>query len=228
MRRPEPASMLSLLLVILLGYTSADGMCQAEFPAPVPDRPGGFILFYEGSLYSYALKAWNQSPQRYYESSRLFHSLERGVEQSSLQVGPVLGQEFHTVSAEGRHNVVREFAANGFVYEFSVYYSGERPQAVTRFFQSIQFSSQAKDPSRVRLIQCSLQLDGMASRLLDHHPFPQEARCPAGGAYFLEQNRSQFTIRCDGDHGLAPGYPCIDQTRQILEGPGKPLPRPDL
>lgn len=220
--------MLSLWLVMLLGYTSADGMCQAEFPAPVPDRPGGFILFHEGNLYSYALKAWNQSPQQYYESSRLFHSLEKGVEQRSLQVGPIRGQEFHTVSAEGRHNVVREFAANGFVYEFSVYYSGEQPEEVTRFFQSIQFSSQAKDPTRVGLIQCSLHLDGLASEMLDHRPFPKGPRCPAGGSYILEQNGSRFTIRCDGDHGLPAGYPRIDQTRQILEGPGQPLPRPDL
>lgn len=219
--------MLVALLATLLAYTSADGMCQADFPAPVPDRPGGFILFHNGNLYSYAFKAWNQSPERYYENSRLFRSLEKGVGQRSLRVGAVAGQEFHTVSAEGRHNLVQEFAANGFVYEFSVYYSGEQPAEVQQFLSSIRFSSQPKDPARIRLIQCSVQLDGLATQLLDHHPFPQEPRCPAGGAYILDQNGWQFTIHCDGDHGLPAGYPRIDQTRQILEGPGKPLPRPD-
>ena len=208
--------MLAALLVTLLAYTSADGMCQADFPAPVPDRPGGFILFHNGNLYSFAFKAWNQSPERYYENSRLFRSLEKGVSQRSLQVGRLAGQEFHTV------------AANGFVYEFSVYYSGEQPEEVHQFLHSIRFSEQLKDPARIRLIQCSVQLDGLATQLLDHHPFSQEPRCPAGGAYILEQNASSFTIHCDGDHGLPAGYPRIDQTRQILEGPGKPLPRPDL
>lgn len=221
-------SLLALLLTCAVPYTSADGMCQAEFPAPVPDRPGGFLLFHKGDLYAYALKIWNQTPERYYENSRLFHSLEKGVEERGLSRGSVAGQEFHTVSSEGRHHVVQEFAANGFVYEFSVYYSGERPEAVSRFFQSIRFSKAPREPARTRLIQCSVLLDGLASELLDHHPFPKEGRCPAGGAYLLEQEGPRFIIHCDGDHGLPPGYPRIDQTRQILEGPDKPLPRPDL
>ncbi|MBX3170431.1 MAG: hypothetical protein KF760_23700 [Candidatus Eremiobacteraeota bacterium] len=220
--------MLALLLSAALAYTSADGMCQADFPAPVPDRPGGFLLFHNGNLYSFALKIWNQSPERYYESSRLFRSLEKDVEERSLRIGPVTGWEFHTVSREGRHNLVQQFAANGFVYEFSAYYSGERPEEVARFFQSIRFSSAPKDAARTRLIQCSVLLDGLASELLDHRPFPTEKHCPAGGAYILEQNGLKFSIHCDGDHGLPPGYPRIDQTRQILEGPDKPLPRPDL
>lgn len=203
-------------------------MCQAEFPAPVPDRPGGFLIFHEGNLYSFALKAWNQSPERYFESSRLFRSLEKEVRQRSLQIGPVSGLEFHTVSREGRHNLVREFAANGFVYEFSVYYSGEQPVEVAEFLRSIRFSAAAKDPARIRLIQCAILLDGLASELLAGHTLPKEVRCPAGGAYILEQNGRQFSIQCDGDHGLPSGYPRIDQTRQILEGPAKPLPRPDL
>lgn len=203
-------------------------MCQADFPGPVPDRPGGFLIFHNGNLYSFALKAWNQKPERYYENSRLFRSLEKGVGERSLQVGPVTGLEFHTVSPEGRHNLVQEFAANGFVYEFSVYFSGEEPEEVARFFRSIRFSEAVKDPARIRLIQCSVLLDGLATELLDRHPFSREPRCPAGGAYILEQNGPRFSIHCDGDHGLPPGYPRIDQTREILEGPGKPLPRPDL
>lgn len=220
--------MFAPLLALVLTYISADGMCQADFPVPVPDRPGGFIVFHNGSAYSFALKIWNQSPERYYENSRLFHAFEKGVNQRNLQIGSVSGQEFHTVSGQGRHNVVQEFAANGFVYEFSVYFSGEQAQEVSQFFQSVRFSNQAKDSGRIRLIQCSLQLDGLASELLDQHPFPQRTRCPAGGAYILEQKGSHFNIRCDADHGLPPGYPCIDQTRQIFEGPGRPLPRPDL
>ncbi len=222
------AFLLALLLCAAFPYTSADGLCQAEFPAAVPDRPGGFLVFHNGNLYSFALKAWNQSPERYFESSRLFRSLEKGVQERRLQVGPVAGLEFHTVSPEGRHNVVQEFAANGFVYEFSVYYSGEQPEEVAGFFRSIRFSSAAKDGARTRLIQCSVLLDGLASELIDHHPFPSQPRCPAGGAYILEQNGLEFSIHCDGDHGLPPGYPRIDQTRQIFEGPGRPLPRPDL
>lgn len=217
--------MLAFLLALAFPYTSADGMCQATFPTQVPDRPGGFMVFHEGDVYVFALKAWNQSPERYYETSRLYHSLEKGVEERGLQVGSVKGQEFHTVSPQGRHHLVQEFAAHGFVYEFSVYYSGARPED---FFQSIRFSDRTQDPSRIRLLQCSLTLDGLATQLLDRRPLPDDVRCPAGGAYHLEQQNNRFTIRCDGDHGLPPGYPRIDQTREILEGPGKPLPRPDL
>ena len=217
--------MLAFFLALAVSYTSADGMCQAAFPAQVPDQPGGFMLLHEGDVYAFALKPWNQTAERYYETSRLFHALEKGVEERKLQVGTVAGQEFHTVSPQGRHHVVQEFAAHGFVYEFSVYYSGARPDD---FFQSIRFRERVQEPSRIRLIQCSLTLDGLATRLLDRRPFTSDVRCPAGGAYHLEQEGAHFTIRCDGDHGLPAGYPRIDQTRQILQGPGQPLPRPDL
>ena len=225
MRPPERVRVLAFLLALGAVFTSADGMCQADFPAAVPDRPGGFMIFHEGNVYSFALKTWNQSPERYFETSRLFNSLEKGVEERELRVGAVSGQEFHTVSKEGRHQVVQEFAAHGFVYEFSVLYSGARPQA---FFDSIRFSDRLKDPSRVRLIQCALILDGLASQRLDRRPWPQDVRCPAGGVYHLQENGRQFSIFCDGDHGLGQGYPRIDQTREILEGAEKPLPRPDL
>jgi len=225
-------------------YLTADGMCKATFPASVPDRPGGFILFHDNSLFTFGLMTWGKDPQRYYEGSRTLRLLEKGVSVRTVHAGPIEGQEFHSVSAEGRHNVLQEFAANGSVYEFAVYYSGAQPPAeVGQFFSSISFSPEALDPRhrpRSRLIQCSVALDGLATSMLDsaaRHAgefpirLPADERCPAGGTYVLQQQGSGFTIHCSGNHhqeaDVPADYPRIDQARQVLESPEKPLPRPD-
>ncbi|MFN8607020.1 MAG: hypothetical protein U0931_05790 [Vulcanimicrobiota bacterium] len=206
-------------------FVSADGACQADFPTPVPDRPSGFVILHSGSVYAFSLRIWNASPERYYEDSRLLHSIESGLQRRDLPGG---GQEYRWQTGPDRYRVLREYAGNGFVYEFSVNYSGVEPVEVVDFLQSIQLRASAKSASRIRLLQCALQLDGLATRLLDHRPTLEAPRCPSGGRYLVERRGGQFTISCDGDHGLGPGYPRIDQTRQIWQGPGSVLPRPDL
>lgn len=226
-------------------YVTADGMGKVTFPAPVPDRPGGFILFHDSSLFTFGLMTWAKAPALYYEGSRTLRLLERGVSVREVQAGPIVGQEFHSVSAEGRHNLLQEFAANGNVYQFSAYYSGAQPPAeVSRFFASISFSPEALDNRhrpRSRLIQCSVALDGLATALLDAAArqggkfparLPAQEPCPAGGTYVFQPQGFGFTIYCSGNHhqeaGTPPDYPRIDRSRQVLEGPAKPLPRPDL
>lgn len=242
-------SFFALLLTCLVWaeptvYVTADGMCKATFPAAVPDRPGGFLLFHGNSLFTFGLLTWSKDPQRYYEGSRTLRLLERGVSVRPVHAGPIEGQEFHSLSASGRHNLIQEFAANGNVYEFSVTYSGDQPPAeVSQFFSSISFSPEALDPRhrpRSRLIQCSVALDGLASALLDQAArhggelparLPSDEHCPCGGSYVLEPRPGGFTIYCSGNHhqeaGIPADYPRIDQTRQVLEGPDRPLPRPD-
>ena len=218
--------MLAILALCLCAnlFVSADGCCQASFPVQVPDRPCGFIVLHDGNVYGYSLKIWNQAPERYYQDSRLLHQIESGVQLRQLADG---GQEFSSQPAPQRHRVLREYALNGFVYEFSVNYSEAQAAEAAEFLQSIQVQPGSKDASRRSLLQCSLILDGLASQLLDHRPLPQEQRCPAGGRYTLEQNGNEFILYCSGDHGLESGYPRIDQKRQVMLGPSMPLLRPD-
>ncbi|MBS2040938.1 hypothetical protein JST97_38485 [bacterium] len=206
-------------------FVSADGACQAQFPATVPDRPAGFIVLESDAVYAFNLKIWKGTPESYYQDSKLLHSIEAGVQSRALPGG---GLEYRWQPGPERHRVLREYALNGFVYEFSVNYSGDQPAAVRDFLDSIRVRPTSGGPSRVGLIQCSLVLDGLASQLLDHRPWEPDTRCPVGGRYRLERHGLDFEIYCDGDHGLAPGYPRIDQNRQVWEGLDKPLPRPDL
>lgn len=205
-------------------FVSADGCCQACFPGPVPDRPAGFIVFQGPSVYAFNLKLWKGTPASFYADSKLLHSIETDLQSRTLPGG---GLEYRSQPSPGRHRVVREYALNGFIYEFQVNYSGEESAEVREFLQSIQVRPTRKDSSRIGLIQCSLTLDGLAGQLLEHKDIPEQ-RCPVGGRYLLERHGSDFIIYCDGEHGVPPGYPRIDQTRLILESPGKPLARPDL